>query len=507
MDRFKVVHQTSAAYQPVLVGLLVLFPSVLAAYMAFNGGERMMVESEWGYAGLAFVVAFVSWFFAAIAYSCYASTGERGMRYIVWGLQSVGLEYLCRAFAPYGDYFSSGFGSEPRCFLSLMLVLALLRWRSNPEDAAGISWRKHILAPWVLLVAAQLIVSLIAHELFPFWSGYLFNGLSACLAVAGFIQFQHLPPPNRPMYLCLSVLIFIAQTSVTFILGPQWSHMWWFGHLLFLATLLLLGHGVMTAFTTTRSFAASQTEGEILELMRKAEEAAETAVRANAAKSRFMAAASHDLRQPLVPIKLFAELLETEIGRTPQGSLVRKLRGAVQSLDDLLNKMMEFSRLEAGVVHVRAERVRLGEVLKRFHQEFGPVAEAKGLKLHWVDCRTVVRTDRVLLELILRNLVENAIRYTKTGGVLIGCRHRRDHIRLCVYDTGIGIAADQQKDVFTEFFQGNPVGADRRVGLGLGLATVERLSRLMDVPIDMASIPGKGSCFAVTLPRTGERRA
>ena len=124
-----------------------------------------------------------------------------------------------------------------------------------------------------------------------------------------------------------------------------------------------------------------------------------------------------------------------------------------------------------------------------------------------MDSGIVVRTDRVLFELILRNLVENAIRYTKRGRVLIGCRRSKGRVRLCVYDTGVGIPTEQQKDVFTDFYQGDSGNTDRRVGLGLGLATVERLSKLLEIPVEMTSLPGKGSCFSVILPRTGERRA
>ncbi len=410
-------------------------------------------------------------------------------------------------FVP-GSYYSLlGIGAETRLFLAVTLVLALFHWRKPPDIITPSSWHSQIAVPWLLLILAQIgcaygVSFLPGHLSFP-----VFNILTIFVAGMGLVAARRVSPPNRPLYICLSALIISVQTAAIYMLGAAWSHTWWLAHLLFLVIILILGHAIITAYLTTRSFADSQSESEILALMREAEAAADIAHRANAAKSRFMAAASHDLRQPLVPIKLFAELLEAEIGRTKQGPLVRKLRGAVQSLDDLLNKMMEFSRLEAGIVHVRSERVHLGEVLKRFHQEFGPVAEAKGLTLRCVNSRSMVRTDRVLLELILRNLIENAIRYTTKGRVLIGCRRSKDYVLLCVYDTGIGISNDLRQDIFTEFFQGNAEGSNQRIGLGLGLATVERVSHLIEAPITVESVPGKGSRFTVTLPRIGERRS
>ena len=500
------IHRLSKTYQAVLVGLTMLFPSAMIAYMFYNGGDRMILELPWAYTLLSAIVAAVAWIVTAIAYSCYRSTGEPAMRYIVWGLLGLVIVEASRVIVPYDVFYTFGLGSESRAFFALMLVCALFHWRPNRDGVQNVSWWPSVLKPWVFLAAGQAaIVGLVFLN--PIRPGVIFNAIAILVCLVGLMQTYRLAPGNRPMFLFIGTLLLICQISACFLIGHRWSHVWWLGHLLFLVAILVIGHAVTVAYLTTRSFSATQSEQQLLSLMREAERSAAQAHRANAAKSRFMAAASHDLRQPLVPIKLFAELLDAEIQGTPQGALVRKLRGAVQSLDDLLNKMMEFSRLEAGVVHTRSERVRLGEVLKRFHQEFGPVAEAKGLELKWVDSSIVVRTDRILLELILRNLIENAIRYSKSGGVLIGCRRGRGRVRVCVYDTGVGIPYDQQKDVFTEFFQGQSHNTDRRIGLGLGLATVERVAKLLDVPVAMTSTPGKGSCFAVTLPSTGERRA
>jgi len=507
MEERGLIHRLSNTYQTVLIGLSVLFPSVMIGYLHFNGGETIFVHAVSVYDSLAIGITVVCGIIIVIAFACYKSSGEPAMRYILWGLLGQGLSFCLRPFLTSEIYYKIGLGSEPRAFFSLMLLFALFHWRNTHKSPQDISWKNSIFKPWLLLMMGQALVIYIVG-LNPWYRpGVFFNAFTLLLTIPALIQLYRLMPANRPIYVCVGILLLNAQISMALAVTAQWSQVWWLGIILFMISILIIGHAIAVAYLTTRSFAATQSERQIFNLMREAEKAAETAHRANAAKSRFMAAASHDLRQPLVPIKLFAELLDAEIRGTPQGPLVRKLRSAVQSLDDLLNKMMEFSRLEAGVVHTRSERVRLGEVLKRFHQEFGPVAEAKGLELRWVDSSIVVRTDRVLFELILRNLVENAIRYTKNGRVLIGCRWMKGRVRLCVYDTGVGIPIDQHHDVFTEFFQGDAGNTDRRVGLGLGLATVERLSKLLEIPVEMTSIPGKGSCFSVTLPRTGERRA
>lgn len=225
------------------------------------------------------------------------------------------------------------------------------------------------------------------------------------------------------------------------------------------------------------------------------------AQRANTAKSRFLAAASHDIRQPLVPIKLFAELLESEVTEPTSVELVRKMRSSLQSLDDLLTRLLDFSRLEAGAVQPRLEQVALGPLLIRLRHEFEPVARAQGLTFRVVDSSAVVTTDHVLLDQILRNLVENALRYTRHGKVLLGCRRKGSRISLWVADTGIGIPADQRKAVFGEFFQIGNQNRNRKDGLGLGLATVDRLGSLLGHTISLASTEGKGSVFAVDMPR------
>jgi PAS domain S-box-containing protein len=224
------------------------------------------------------------------------------------------------------------------------------------------------------------------------------------------------------------------------------------------------------------------------------------AERANLAKSKVLAAASHDLRQPVQSLTLFLDLLKIRLQGHAATDVLGNMEQALEALGTLLNGLLDVSRLDAGLVVARPAPMKLAPLLERLAAEYEPRARAAGLRLHVVPPRVVVRSDPVLLERILRNLIENALRYTKHGGILIGCRRRDGHARLEVVDTGIGIAADQMQDVFEEFYQVDNPERDRRKGLGLGLAVVRRLARLLDHPVELRSRPGRGSTFAVLVP-------
>jgi len=222
---------------------------------------------------------------------------------------------------------------------------------------------------------------------------------------------------------------------------------------------------------------------------------------ANKAKTRFLAAASHDLRQPMHALGLFVAQLRGCIAEPGTLALVGKVESAVTALQELLDALLDISRLDAGVVVPATADFRLQPLLTRLESAFAPQAENKGVRLRAAPTRLAVRTDPVLLERILINLLANAVRYTEHGGVLIGCRRRGANVRIEVCDTGVGIAESHRESIFQEFFQiGNPE-RDRRKGLGLGLAIATRLARLLDSRIELASRPGKGSVFGIELPR------
>ncbi|MBK1841584.1 response regulator [Azospirillum sp. YIM B02556] len=234
-------------------------------------------------------------------------------------------------------------------------------------------------------------------------------------------------------------------------------------------------------------------QGELAEARREAD-------RANVAKSKFLAAASHDLRQPVQSLMLLMEVLTNRVGDGMTRNVLGTMERALGALKMLLDGLLDVSRLEAGAVVPEVEVFPLSEVMDRVAANSRSVAVQKGLILHIVPCSAHVRSDPMLLGRILQNLVENALRYTDKGRILIGCRRRGGTLRIEVWDTGIGIPADQQEDIFEEFVQVGNANRNRDQGLGLGLAVVRRLSAMLDHRVTVRSIPAEGSVFTVELP-------
>lgn len=230
------------------------------------------------------------------------------------------------------------------------------------------------------------------------------------------------------------------------------------------------------------------------------ERALEEARRANAAKSRFLAAASHDLRQPLQAASWFLAVIEERPGEGEQRQVVESLRQCLTSSQSLLDALLDISRLDAGVMDIHPAAVEIWDLFEELEVEFTSQARGKGLRLQFVPTSARVECDPVLLRRVLQNYVANAIRYTEKGRVLIGVRAVQGGSRIEVHDTGIGIAPERHGDVFDEFVQiGNPE-RDRRSGLGLGLSIVRRIADLVGAPTGMRSAEGLGSCFWIELP-------
>jgi CheY-like chemotaxis protein len=229
-------------------------------------------------------------------------------------------------------------------------------------------------------------------------------------------------------------------------------------------------------------------------------EAMQTAEQANLAKSKFLAAASHDLRQPLQALILMLRLLESRASDTKTSELVGDAQGALDIMARLLNALLDMSKLDAGLVAPDMAPFDAGALLKRLGRQFEPQADEKGIELRVVAPDVWGMSDVGLLERIIENLLANAVRYTDEGRVLLGCRRRGDRLRIEVWDTGVGIAEDQQAEIFAEFHQIGNAERNLARGLGLGLAIVDRLATLLGHPIDLRSVPGGGSVFTVELP-------
>lgn len=241
---------------------------------------------------------------------------------------------------------------------------------------------------------------------------------------------------------------------------------------------------------------------ENLELIKELKEQKQLADQANIAKSRFLASASHDLRQPLAALGLFHDALEDELHTATQRHYMSRAKASADALASLFNALLDISKLEAGTISPKPRAINLAEVLEAVVQEQQPLANSKQLQLDLVTSTATVETDPVLLTRMLRNLLTNAILYTPSGRILIGCRRHANGIDIQIHDTGIGIAENEIENIFIEFHQLNNPERDRSKGLGLGLTIVQRLSKLLEHPLTVKSQPGKGSMFAISVPHS-----
>jgi signal transduction histidine kinase len=233
-------------------------------------------------------------------------------------------------------------------------------------------------------------------------------------------------------------------------------------------------------------------EGKVIERTRQLE-------LANLAKTRFLAAASHDLRQPLHALGLLVAQLDGNVIRSERRRIVKRVGEAISAMNELFDALLDISKLDAGAVAPDVTAFPLDPVLHKIENMFATLARDKGLRLRVPPAGGWAQSDPILLERILLNLVSNAVRYTERGGILVGCRRRGETWRIEVWDSGIGIPKNQQQNIFGEFYQIADAGAERE-GLGLGLAIVARLCRLLGHSLDLESVPGRGSRFSIAVP-------
>lgn len=315
---------------------------------------------------------------------------------------------------------------------------------------------------------------------------------------AGTIASHSSWPPAQSSYAVLSMLPiglrYLAEDGDIWVLGPM----------CFIYMLNILAFGRQHARSLIESIRLRLENQALIEHLRREMAAAGQARRraedANLAKSKFLAAASHDLRQPLHAVNLFIEALRNEKDPTRAETVLANLGASAQSLEELLNELLDISKLEAGLFKPQLRTFALQEVFAALERELRPVADEQGIELGFVATRLHVASDPNMLARILRNIVTNAIRYTRDGAVLVGCRRKGERIAIAVCDTGPGIAPEHHRDIFREFYQlGNPE-RDRRKGLGLGLAIVDGLCRVLGHALELKSRVGHGSTFLVHVP-------
>ncbi len=273
--------------------------------------------------------------------------------------------------------------------------------------------------------------------------------------------------------------------------------------------------GIVTTFTdiTPSVKAAEELERANESLERRVQERTEELTRlntelgrakgeaeqANISKTRFLAAASHDILQPLNAARLYVTSLVERQGDGDDAQLVGNIDASLDAVEEIFGALLDISRLDTGAMKAEIVSFRIDDLLRQLEVEFAPLAQGKGLELTFVPSTLAVKSDRRLLRRLLQNLVSNAIKYTPKGRVLIGCRRRRGRLRVDVYDTGLGVPASKKRAIFQEFHRLDQ-GAKIARGLGLGLSIVERIARVLDHKIALTSALGRGSHFSVEVP-------
>ncbi len=315
-----------------------------------------------------------------------------------------------------------------------------------------------------------------------------------------------------------SLLIYLVLVLAPLIARVAWENdqqHWFLAFMLLIYGSFLLS----SAFKLMRTFELSlqqrfDKEALLYTLRVREEETAralEAAELANVTKSRFLATASHDLRQPLQALRLFTEALQDTAKDEQTAHLAKQIGKSVNALVDMFDDLLDVSRLDAGIIQPRLQHFALYDLFDRLYVDFAQLAQAKGLLLELpynneheqcgTNCAAVVYSDPFLLERMLRNLISNAIRYTDHGRVRVQCNCTISHVEIAVKDTGIGIRPEVIKQIFEEYYQVDNPHRDRRKGLGLGLAIVRRVEELLGYHVKVESEPGQGSSFSFSVKK------
>jgi len=387
--------------------------------------------------------------------------------------------------------------------------------------------------PMVLIWAAAYLLQLLRHpgllsayrrdpqaaQRSEFWARKQWQELLLHSSVWGLAPWLFMPADNLPMTVLMMLLILGLSSAGVLAVAPRWPSVLSFvmpmvvglitalawqadGTHLFLAACSAIYLGATLHFAHQQHLLLTNALLMRFEKESLAEQLSQQMAvtqHLSEEKTRFFAAASHDLRQPLHAIALFGAVLEKGLAGCPEHAHALRLMDSVRALGTSLDTMLDVSLLDAGVMTPDLQATMLNPVFQQLNQMFTSRAEQKGLQLRLRASHLWVETDRNLLLRMLVNLVENAIKYTPRGGVLVVARAKGQHIWIDVCDTGIGIAEDQVKSIFDEFYQVNNPGRDRSKGLGIGLSMVRRLGTVLNHPVSVQSRAGHGSRFRVAM--------
>jgi signal transduction histidine kinase len=431
------------------------------------------------------------------------------------------------------DQVATLYASWHRTTVSMLLGAAIL---------CGVMWQQE--APWVM---AGWVVAILANQAWrgmlvrayrrapppvgdaARWGAYWVIGATLAGALWGFAAVAMFPasPAYQALFIVCQFGVILGGLSRTAVYKPAF-----YGFVLavlvplivrvaiegdqvhlFTAGVLGVVLGFVLAFGRQVNDVLTQSlmiRYENVDLIRELKAQTEAALAARAAaetaslaKSQFLAAASHDLRQPVHAMGLFAAALAARVRDPGVTPLVASIRASVEALEHLFAELLDLSQLDAGALRPAPTAFALGPLFARLAIDFAPQAQAAGLSLSIVPTELTVVSDPVLLERVLRNLLANAVRYTPAGGIVLGARRRSGAIRIDVIDSGVGIADADTTRIFDEFVQlaGAPRNHAGGRGMGLGLAIVRRLAALCGHAVELASTPGRGSRFSILVPR------
>jgi signal transduction histidine kinase len=387
--------------------------------------------------------------------------------------------------------------------LALTQIIRLWAYFKYRAEQPGVIERADYWAHWYMLYMA---VTGVVWASAPFLFFVPDNPLSHALVMmalygigAGSVAGTMYHPPTMVMYLAFC---FVPLGVKLFMIGGPDYIVLGIATLSFMA--IMMSFGKVQARAVVEAIRVRNQNVDLVEELREQKDAAESArVRAeeaNRAKSQFLAAASHDLRQPLHALGLFSASLREMNPEPEKRAVVDQVYTSIDSLESLFDELLDISKLDAGFVKPNPTHFPVDRVLSTMRMQYSKSASEKGLELRVVASSAIVHTDATLLSRILSNLISNAIRYTSHGRILLGCRRREGRLSVEVWDTGRGIPSDQHERVFEEFYQLDNPERDRRKGLGLGLATVKRLTTLLDHPLQLESTVGRGTVFRIEVP-------
>ncbi len=394
--------------------------------------------------------------------------------------------------------------------LWLVRLAHYLRYRAarDSDTPTLLAWR----SSWRTLVLLQGALWPLAVWLF--WGlGSPFHTTALLLIAAAYMMASvQLLAPQRNLFIVFTCIVFLPVIVRVASDATQPWH-WQLAGVLGMVFVIAMVMGRAYRGALGQAIGLKRRTEQLADQLRvekaAAVEARREAEAANRAKTQFFAAASHDLRQPLHAMGLFAETLRQRANQPEVASLVNSINQSVEALEGLFGELLDITRIDSGGVDVQAAPVNIKELFARLRLSFEPTAFEKGLALSFHGEHRFAHTDGLLLERILRNLVSNAIRYSEDGGVLVACRAYRGRLLMQVWDTGIGVAESSLPHIFDEFYQvqsQRPLAPHQRKGLGLGLAIVKRLADLLQAPLTVRSRVGHGTVFTLTLPAGREPR-